>query len=427
MGRNTTESFPRDIQYVKFSAYGVLKNLSFFTPFIILFFREAGLSFLQIGTLFSIREVAINLMEIPTGIIADSFGRKKAMVFSFTSYILSFLVFFFSSGFAFFAIAMVLFAAGEAFRSGTHKAMIVDYLKFHNLLHYKVAYYGHTRGWSQIGSALSALIAAFLVFYTGNYRIVFLASVLPYLIDLILIITYPRELDGMHRTMEQTGRILHRMRKNITTTLKGTAEVFRKKETLRALLNGSFFDGVFKATKEYLQPILKQYAILLPILTYLESKQRVALITGIVYLFVFLLTSVASRNSWKVSRLFSSIQRSLNITYLAGGLLIALSGLFLSFNLHIPVIGLFILFYMLENSKRPINVGYFSDLIQNEVMASGLSIESQFKTIFTALLAPLMGYIADSLGVNWGLLVMALLLFFIFPFSRLKSQITDIH
>jgi len=38
-----------DKLFPRFSAYGFLKNLRFFDPFIILIFREAGLSFLDIG------------------------------------------------------------------------------------------------------------------------------------------------------------------------------------------------------------------------------------------------------------------------------------------------------------------------------------------------------------------------------------------
>ena len=74
----------KDRQYFKFSLYGFLKNLRFFDPFILLFFREMGLSFLQIGTLFSIREIATNVLEVPTGIVADAFGRRRAMIFSFS-------------------------------------------------------------------------------------------------------------------------------------------------------------------------------------------------------------------------------------------------------------------------------------------------------------------------------------------------------
>ena len=69
--------------------------------------------------------------------------------------------------------AMVFFALGESFRSGTHKAMIMEYLKLNSMADRKVAYYGRTRGWAQLGSALSALISAALVFFTGSFRSVF--------------------------------------------------------------------------------------------------------------------------------------------------------------------------------------------------------------------------------------------------------------
>lgn len=60
----------------------------------------------------------------------------------------------------------------------------------------KVEYYGGTRSWSQAGSAVSALIAGALVFYSGNYRIIFLASVFPYIAGLLLMISYPNELNA---------------------------------------------------------------------------------------------------------------------------------------------------------------------------------------------------------------------------------------
>ena len=78
----------------RFSVYGFLKNLRLFEPFIILLFREDGLSFLQIGLLYSIRDIATNFLEIPSGIYADAFGRRKSMLFSFSAYIVSFIVFY---------------------------------------------------------------------------------------------------------------------------------------------------------------------------------------------------------------------------------------------------------------------------------------------------------------------------------------------
>ena len=66
--------------------------------------------------------------------------------------------------------AMILFAVADSFRTGVHKAMIFDYLKVNKWSQHKVSYYGHTRSWSQTGSAVSALIAAAIVYISGNYK-----------------------------------------------------------------------------------------------------------------------------------------------------------------------------------------------------------------------------------------------------------------
>ena len=86
--------FRKDRMFHRFALYGFLKNLKFFEPFIILFFREAELSFFQIGLLFSIRDLATNVLEVPTGVYADAFGRRRSMVMAFVSYIVSFIIFF---------------------------------------------------------------------------------------------------------------------------------------------------------------------------------------------------------------------------------------------------------------------------------------------------------------------------------------------
>lgn len=155
----------KDLQLFKFSAYGFLKNLRFFDAFLFLFFRQQGFSFLQIGTLISIREVSILILEIPTGIAADSYGRRSSMIFSFLSYIISFIIFFFFPSFSFYILAMIFFGLGEAYRTGTHKAMILTYLELNQITEQRVEYYGFTRSWSQLGSALAALIAGAIVFY----------------------------------------------------------------------------------------------------------------------------------------------------------------------------------------------------------------------------------------------------------------------
>jgi len=94
--------FKKDIQYYRFCTYGFLKNLRFFEPFLIIILHQEGLSFTQIGGLYAIREIFRNILEIPAGVFADAFGRRKSMLLAFSSYIVSFVVFYLAGSFILF-------------------------------------------------------------------------------------------------------------------------------------------------------------------------------------------------------------------------------------------------------------------------------------------------------------------------------------
>lgn len=402
--------------FPRFAAYGFLKNLRFFEPFLILIFRAAGLSFFQIGLLYSIRDLTNNLMEVPTGVLADAFGRRRAMVSAFAAYILSFVIFYAFGSFALFALGMVLFGLGEAFRSGTHKALILEYLKQNGRLGEKVSYYGRTRGFSQLGSAFNSLIAAGLVFFTGDYRLVFPATVIPYVLDMINLATYPRELDG-----ELASLKYHAIGEQMRATLRDFVGIFRQGRAMRAIFNSAGFTALFKTTKDYLQPIVESFALGLPLLLWLNDTQRSGLVVGVVYFFIYLLTSAASRNADRVSRRFRQLATVIDLTFLLGAGFLFVAGLAAWKAVAWLSILVFLGFYVLQNLRKPMNVAYISDQISQRVMASGLSIEAQVTTILVAVFAPLLGLLADRFGVGPALASLGALACVLFLLVRLSS------
>ena len=150
----------------RFCLYGFLKNQRYFEPFLVLIFLEKGLSFFEIGLLFGFREAAVNIIEIPSGALADTCGRRLAMLVSFIAYIPSFVIFGASAGLPMLFLAMFLFAVGEAFRSGSHKALVFSWLRSQNRTAERTKVYGYTRSWSKYGSALSVDWPPFL--YTAT-------------------------------------------------------------------------------------------------------------------------------------------------------------------------------------------------------------------------------------------------------------------
>jgi len=410
----------KDVQFYRFSLYGFLKNLRFFEPFIILIFRDNGLTFLQIGLLYSIRDFTNYLTEIPTGFIADAYGRRKSMVFAFSAYIISFFIFFAFSEFYVLAIAMVLFGIGESFRSGTHKALILEYLRLNDMLDLKVAYYGRTRAASQIGSAFNSLIAAGLLFVTGNYRTMFLAATIPYVIDLVNLATYPKILDG---ELSQFDR--HAFWKQAKGTLKVFADIFKDRQAMRSIFNSAGFTALFTSCKDYLQPILQSMALAVPFLVLLEDVKRSGVVVGVVYFFIYLLTSVASRSADQFSHRFKNLATAINLTFLAGTGFLFIAGLATWQNLTIISVLVFLGFYVLQNLRKPMNVAFVSDQISHTVMASGLSVEAQISTVLAAIFAPVLGALADSFGVGIALIALSLLALLSYFFVAVQHQSPD--
>ncbi|MCP5047646.1 MAG: MFS transporter [bacterium] len=412
-----SQQFKKDLQFYKFCMYGFLKNLRFFEPFLVLFFLEKGLTFLQIGTLYSIMQIAINILEIPTGVIADTLGRRRTMITSFVAYIVSFLVFNFSSGYSLFMVAMLFFSVGEAFRTGTHKAMIFEYLKIKGWKDQKVHYYGHTRSWSQMGSALSALIAAGIVFYTGSFQVIFLYSTIPYVMDLALMLTYPKALDGELKTFEK-GKV----KENLKRVVNDFIYSFKDPDMLRAIGNLSFYTGFYKAAKDYLQPILNTFALSLPVFVALEGKQRSSLVIGIVYFFLFIMNSFASRHSGKMVDKYKNLCKLLNITLLVGYAAGILSGVLILIGLPAVAILAYMGIYLLQNLRKPMGIANVSEIVRPDILATALSAESQISALSAAIIAPAIGFFADTFGIGVALIIVPAVLALPSPFYFVKNR-----
>jgi len=392
---------PQKRMLLKFSAYGFLKNLQFFDPFMLLFFTEAkGLSYTQFGALIAVREISVMILEIPTGIIADVTGRRRAMMIAFGSYILSFAVFTAADSFWLFVPAMILFGAGEAFRSGTHKSMIMQHLDLEGLSDQKVHYYGRTRSASRLGSAAVALLAAAVVYWAG-YEAIFAATIVPYVLGFALMMSYPAELDGDRKKRA-------RLRDLVQHTGESFREIWHTPQLKRVLCNAAVFNAFFRVAKDYLQPILKAAALSLPLLAVGASANgRAAVLIGPVYFAVHLNAFASSRASGRLADRVGHLGTTLNVLYrvfaalcVAAGCVLILSETTSNTALHYSMLGLagliMFLFYTLYNLRRPVVTGFLSDLTDKQRRATVLSVQSQFRALVAALLAPALGFVADN-------------------------------
>jgi len=378
----------------------VLKNLRFYDAFLLLYFLENNLSFSQIGILYAAKEILTNLLEIPSGLISDSYGRKHSLLLALLLYILSFLCFYFSDKFYLLLIAMCTFGIGDAFRSGTHKGLIIDYLRIQGWENEKINYYGHTRSWSQIGSALSALIAGVLVFYSGSYKDIFLLTIIPYSINLANIYSYPNELN--YPINEKTKK-----RSSFSANIRKLIYAFKQRSVLSIVNSSSLHSAFLKSIKDYIQTIMLSLALAVPIFSHVESKSKSGLVIGLIYFLIYLLNSLASRNADKI--LSTGIKRIDRKTLLLGITMGLITGTLYYFDFVILSILSFMLIYIIESARKPILTGYLSDSVPGEILSSAFSVQAFYTTIVTSLLALSLGILADYFGVGIALVIISII------------------
>jgi predicted MFS family arabinose efflux permease len=112
------------------------------------------------------------------------------------------------------------------------------------------------------------------------------------------------------------------------------------------------------------------------------------------------MSSYASRNAFKLEKVFTQKSTNLNFIYILTALIIALIGIMINSGSTYLIIILFILFYLLRSIRKPIMLDYIANIIEERERATMLSFESQFRTIFVIIAAPILGFISDQLGLK---------------------------
>jgi len=411
------ELIKKNNQIKKFCLYGFLKNLKFFEPYLYIYLIQVvNLNLFQIGTLFSIRGIIIYIFEVPSGIFADQYGKKTELMICFIFYIASFFFFFLGGSYAIVAVAMVFFGLGEAFRSGTHKAMIYSYLEQKGWFEHKTFVYGRTRSFSLIGSSLSAFASILLIIRLPRMQSIFLFSIIPYILDFLLIWSYPKSLN---EPVETTISI----KKFITHSIKQLKNVFANRSLRKVVVSSSLFDAIFKVLKDYIQPILKDLILIsgIYIVVSMEAATQLKIILGLIYGVMYIFSSWVSRNVYRLNLKFKS-DKLMDISFDILGIVFFIMFFAIKTKIMLAVILLYFFLYLLKDGRRPLAVDVFGDYMKRDERATVMSIESQVGSLFMIVLAPLFGYIADRFGIAILFFVIGLSILILNRFLRVESR-----
>lgn len=115
--------FPLNFMFLNFMFEG---SRTFFHGVYALFLLEKGMSLERIANVKIFFMVAVVLLEVPSGILADTLGRRKVYLLSCALGSLSFAVYFWGRSFPFFAMAEFLYGCALALESGILSSLVMD-------------------------------------------------------------------------------------------------------------------------------------------------------------------------------------------------------------------------------------------------------------------------------------------------------------
>ena len=138
-----------------FYAYRLLATSYLYVPIFMLFQADRGLTFFERFALGGLYCAVLIVVEVPTGVFADRYGRRLSMLCGALAMVVSTLIATLAHGFPTFAVAESLAALSMALCSGADSAYLYDLLVAHDRADEYPRKESIASAWHLLGSALA--------------------------------------------------------------------------------------------------------------------------------------------------------------------------------------------------------------------------------------------------------------------------------
>jgi len=125
-------------------------------------FLDIGLNFTQISIIMAVSALTSVFFEIPTGAIADIFGRRASVFLSYFFLGIIYLLMPLSSNYIYLLVLFLILGMTQTLSTGAYEAWVVSNLKRKKKSKLIANYFAHDLSIMNIGIVIAPLIAAFI-------------------------------------------------------------------------------------------------------------------------------------------------------------------------------------------------------------------------------------------------------------------------
>lgn len=390
---NINEKLKRNISvsYV----YNFLLQLNITSAIWVLYLSFKGMSLIEIGILESIYHITGVLFELPTGVIADLYGKKFSVVTGRIVSVISCILMITSNSFWGFAFAFVFSAASMNLNSGAGEALVYDSLKSLGEEEKYKKIWGNLAFVMSLGQGMAVLLGGVLADIKFLYAYVF--GTVIQIIALMAAFNFNEPPINKDYEEKQQGN-------SIVSQLITSVTVLRTRKVVLYLilfssLIGSLQTTVFFYSQQYFSDMS-------------YSKTAIAIICAL----SSLIEAISSKYAYKLE----------NLLRLKGTLIgISLINIFSLIGLAF-IKDLSVVFFLLTSITGGLAFTIFSDYINSripsEYRATILSFDSLCFSAFMISVFPIFGILAEKNGFSITFGIIALLYIPAMTFLMLKLR-----
>lgn len=342
-------------------------------PIIVLFYEDHGLGLQDVFILKSVYSIAAVTLEIPSGYLADVWGRRKCLILGCILFFFGYLCYSFTSTFAAFVIAEILLGTGQTLVNGADSALLYDTTVQYKKENLYLRYEGRITMIGNFAEAIAGIFGGLLAAYSLRYPF--------YAQALIAFSGIPaafalRELNIKSKVQSPVHEIVRIIKYSLVTNKK--------------LCYNIMYSGIIGAAT------LTMAWFVQPYLMYMNTPTSWF---GVIWTVLNLTVGIAALYSDRVDNYFGPKKMGILIlTFVAGGYVA------LAFNLNYTGLGILMVFYVIRGFATPILKGYINQMTFSEMRATVLSIRNFIIRLMFAAIAPFIGWLNDVYSLRIALL-----------------------
>ncbi|MCA9656056.1 MAG: MFS transporter [Myxococcales bacterium] len=358
-------------------AYTFFGNAAFWLSIHVVYFQSRGLSLSEIMWLLSAQSVSQALLEVPSGVFSDRFGRRRTLTIAAACKVLFCVLCMVEASLPVYLLGAACLGAHIAFESGTDAALVFETLSVLDRTKDYTKVKGRSFAFRMLGNGVGAIAGGYLA--AADYVLPWALAAACCVIALALTLL-------LHEP-GRTREIHHVSARTVIST--GLQSLRSNRRLLRLLLLSATVVACILTGLRYQQPYLAQAGIVL---------ERF----GPVYL-LWLLTSMAAAMS--IGRWGPRLDE--RVFFFGLPALLGLQYLLLARWVGPEGIAIMLIGQAVIGIARPMYTTYINQEVDGASRATVLSVSGFVQNLLLLVLAPIVGWVGDLWSLSTAFVALA--------------------